>query len=43
MDDEMRNELMAQIRPFILQAKKAKRAKLHRKLGRARKFFGGGV
>lgn len=43
IDDETRQELLAQIKPFVLQARKVKRAQLHRKIGRVRKFFGGGV
>jgi hypothetical protein len=43
LDDETRQELMAQITPFIEQVRKEKRAKMHRTLGRSRKFFGGGV
>ena len=42
-DEETRNELLTQIEPFIVQMKLDKRAKLHRRIGRARKFFGGGV
>ena len=42
-DQETRDELLAQIEPFIVQMKMDKRAKLHRKIGRARKFLGGGV
>jgi hypothetical protein len=43
LDDETRQELMAQITPFLTKMKMQKRAKLHRKIGRSRKFFGGGV
>jgi hypothetical protein len=43
LDDETRQELMAQITPFLTQMKMQKRAKLHRRIGRSRKFFGGGV
>lgn len=43
LSDEDRKELLAQIEPFLRQVKMEKRAKLHRKIGRSRKFFGGGL
>ncbi len=43
LDEEAQQELMSRIEPFLEQMKKEKRAKLHRRIGRTRKFFGGGV
>ncbi len=43
LDPETRQELLEMIEPFILQAKKEKKAKLHRRIGRSRKFWGGGL
>jgi hypothetical protein len=43
LDEPTRQEFLAQITPFLQQVKKEKRAKLHRKIGRSRKFMGGGV
>ena len=42
-DEDTRLELLEEIKPFIIQMKMEKRAKLHRRIGRARKFYGGGI
>ncbi len=43
LDDEMRQELLDQIEPFLTEVRMEKKAQLHRTIGRARRFFGGGV
>ena len=43
LDEETRKEFLAQIEPFLVQAKMEKKVMLHRKIGRSRRFFGGGI
>lgn len=43
LDEETRARLMEQITPVLLEIQKQKRAALHRRVGRARRFFGGGL
>jgi hypothetical protein len=43
LSEEQRQQLLVKILPFLERVKAEKRAKLHRKIGRARRFFGGGV
>ncbi len=42
-DEDTRAMLMEQIEPFLDRMRKQKLAKLHTKLGRSRKFYGGGI
>ena len=42
-DDETRTRLMEQARPFLQEVQKQKMAQLHRRVGRVRRFFGGGI
>lgn len=43
IDGETRRELLDQVGTFLRQAKLEKRARLHEKIGRTRRFFGGGL
>lgn len=43
LDAETQQDLMSRIEPFLDRMKLEKRAKLHRRIGRTRNFFGGGV
>lgn len=40
---EMREEMLAKIDDFLTEQALQRRAALHRKIGKARRFFGGGV
>ncbi len=42
-DEETRTMLLDQIRPFLSDLRQQKMAQLHRRVGRARRFFGSGV
>ena len=42
-NEETRARLMEQSQPFLTQMKMKKMAQLHNKIGRARRFWGGGV
>ncbi len=42
-DEETRAMLLDQIKPFLSDLRQQKMAKLHRRVGRVRRFFGSGV
>mgnify|MGYP001584863090 CR=1 FL=1 len=42
-DEETRQRLLGQIRPFLREVHTQKRAQLHRRVGRHRRFFGSGI
>ena len=42
LDEETREEFLAEIRPMLAKVKNQRRAKLHTTIGRARRYFGGG-
>lgn len=42
-DPETRARLLVQAEPFLAQMKMKKMAQLHRRIGRARRFWGGGI
>ena len=42
LDEETKAEFMAVIQPVLDQERQRQRAKLHKVVGRARRFFGGG-
>ena len=42
-DDDTRGRLLEQITPFLIDQKKRKMAQRHRRVGRVRRFWGGGL
>lgn len=42
-DEQTRQEILAQAKPFLKELQREKIAQLHRRVGRARRFFGSGV
>ena len=42
-DDDTRGRLMQQVEPFLLEQKKQKLAQMHQRVGRIRRFWGGGL
>jgi hypothetical protein len=42
-DDDTRARLLQQIEPFLIEQKKQKLAQRHRRVGRVRRFWGGGL
>lgn len=43
LDAETRQQFLGQIQSFLMQVRREKRARLHTRLGRSRRFFGGGI
>ena len=42
LDEQTRSEMKAQVEPFLIEQRKKQRSRLHKTIGRARRFFGGG-